>query len=552
MNQTSPTPHGALKSAAGDAADDEALEALRRSEQQMRTLLDSTPVVLVAMDANGRITQCSGAGFIALGIDEAALNDIVGTSIFDAYVSSPELTAAARRALDGEVIGGVFEFADRFFQSSFKPVLDAAGAVGSVIATAIDVTPRVLAERELRATNDALDARVAARTEELTVANEHLRAEIVERQRVEEALRDSEGRFRLLAENASDLISRERPRGGLLYVSPSSRALLGYEPHELEGTPSFDLVHPDDVQRVRDALRALAETGTITVTCRIRRKNGSYVHLESTDKAVRDESTGRIIEVQSVSRDVTARQAAEAEVRRLAELKSDFVALVSHELRAPLTNMNGGLEIIAQDADALPERARRTLRIVTNETQRLNHLVASILDLSRLDAGQLPIVLGPVAIDVTLDQMIQARPPQARKIIMRVPGRLPLAWADEVCLGQVIRNLISNAEKYSPEAEPIIVEVANEAAQISISVIDRGPGVSVAERGQIFDAFVRGDSAKAHGHGLGLHVARRLIEAQGGTIDVCSPASSDGSDGSDGAAIGSRFTITVPAAPHEE
>ncbi len=145
--------------------------------------------------------------------------------------------------------------------------------------------------------------------------------DVSEQRRFEEALRRSEEQYRLLAEHITDLITRHDPDGHYLYVSPACRNLLGYEPEELVGRSPYDLIHPDDRDEVARAhTRVLEEPDIITVTYRIRRKDGAYIWFESTARGVRDATTGAYREIDCSSRDVTARKEAEEKLRAGREL----------------------------------------------------------------------------------------------------------------------------------------------------------------------------------------------------------------------------------------
>lgn len=244
---------------------------------------------------------------------------------------------------------------------------------------------------------------------------------------------------------------------------------------------------------------------------------------------------------------------ANEDLREIDRMKSEFVSLVSHQLRAPLTNINGALELVSQDAHTLPAHSQRTLRILAQESQRLSRLIQTILDLSRLEAGRLRLHLGPVALEPLLARTCASTlaPEVGRSWQLEAGPGLPPAWADEQLLEEVVRNLLENAARYSPADRPIgvAVELADEALQVS--VIDHGPGVPVEEQSNIFRSFRRVgevDSTVA-GYGLGLYFADRLIRAMHGTIGVDSPLRPDGPE------PGSRFWFRVPIArgtPDEE
>lgn len=240
---------------------------------------------------------------------------------------------------------------------------------------------------------------------------------------------------------------------------------------------------------------------------------------------------------------------ANRQLRRLDEMKSEFVSLVSHELRAPLTTLNGGLELALQSADSLPAQARRTLEAMISESQRLTQLVQRILDVSRLEAGKLEINLGPVAVRPLMEQAAEViLAPKNRRIEWNFTENLPPVWADEIHLEEIVRNLMRNAEKYSPPDSVIHLCACQEGNQVRISVKDHGPGVPTEYQQYIFERFGRAHSGESAppGWGLGLYFARKLIEAQGGSIGVHSPIWDDPQ------APGAEFYLLIPVATSSE
>jgi len=234
------------------------------------------------------------------------------------------------------------------------------------------------------------------------------------------------------------------------------------------------------------------------------------------------------------------------ELRQLDRLKSEFVSLVSHQLRAPLTNINGALEVVAQDADSLPADTQRTLRILIHEGQRLSWLIQTILDVSRIEAGRLQPRLGPVAIGPLVSEACAAtlgvEPGRPHELL--IVDDLPPAWADETLLGEVVRNLIENAMHYSAEDAPVEVAARLDTDAIDIAIRDHGPGVPAEEQERIFHSFhrVSDDESSVKGSGLGLYFADRLVRAMGGSIKVESPIRPDE------LAPGASFSIRVPLA----
>lgn len=206
----------------------------------------------------------------------------------------------------------------------------------------------------------------------------------------------------------------------------------------------------------------------------------------------------------------------------LDRMKSDFVSMVSHELRAPLTNINGGIELTL--SRPLDPALRANLELVQAEISRLTRFVETILDLSALDAGRLPLYNGPVSFEtVVLAMQTQlVHLPGLARIRWQAPPNLPYLLADEHALTSVLFHLLDNALKYAPEGE-IIISAAPQDGQVCVQVMDSGPGIPHDAIPLLFDRFYRvnsEDSQTVYGHGLGLYIVRRLIEAMGGSIEV--------------------------------
>lgn len=267
------------------------------------------------------------------------------------------------------------------------------------------------------------------------------------------------------------------------------------------------------------------------------------LHLATVNQNLEETVLRRTMALQTMNVEL---ESANTRLREIDQMKSDFVALVSHELRAPLATLNGGLEVARQDETALPAKSRRILQLIAYETQRLTQFVQTLLDVSQLEAGRLQMNCGPVAVRPILVRSAEiVLGAELDRIQTRAPDHLPPILADETYLEEVVRNLLRNALKYSPQGTPIGLSAAVESNQISISVTDHGPGIPAQEQAQVFERFYRvagGSERKVSGWGLGLYFARMLTIAQGGTISLTSPVHDDPD------APGSTFAVTFPIA----
>lgn len=264
-------------------------------------------------------------------------------------------------------------------------------------------------------------------------------------------------------------------------------------------------------------------------------------------EAIVEERTAHLQEAgRELAATIAELERANEELRQVDRLKSGFVSLVSHQLRAPLTNITGALELVAEDAALLPPQSQRTLRILTQESQRLSHLIQAILGVSRVEAGHLALHLGPVSLEPLLARtaasVFAAEP--GRRHSLKAPAGLPPAWGDETLLEETVRNLLDNAVHYSPALQPIEISVSLDDGMLRVGIADHGPGVPVEERENVFRSFYRVGSTETAttGYGLGLYFAQQLTRAQGGDVWVESPIWPDAD------APGARFVFTIPIA----
>jgi len=232
-------------------------------------------------------------------------------------------------------------------------------------------------------------------------------------------------------------------------------------------------------------------------------------------------------------------------LQNLDRLKSDFVSLVSHELRAPLTNINAGIELLLARPRSLPSSARRTLQLVQAEIRRLTHFIETILDLSALDAGRAPVYPAPLDVHAIASaiQRQMTHLPGAGRVRWNFPPALPDFLADERALTSVLFHLVDNALKYAPDG-PVEVSAGAQEGRGWLSVRDHGPGIAEADLPLLFTRFFRArpsDSQTVYGHGLGLYMVQRLLEAMNGTIRV-----ENHPEG------GACFTCWLPLAQEEE
>ncbi|MBK7180952.1 MAG: hypothetical protein IPH82_27880 [Chloroflexi bacterium] len=252
---------------------------------------------------------------------------------------------------------------------------------------------------------------------------------------------------------------------------------------------------------------------------------------------------------QALQASIAELEQANMRLQELDQMKSDFVSLVSHELRAPLATLNGGLEMTQHYADKLPATVQRVLELLTTETERLTQFVQTLLDVSQLQTGKLQFNYGPVAVKPLLKRAAEiVLGSESERVTWQIPVALPPVWADETYIEQIVRNLVRNAQKYTLPHSPIVLSAFVQNQVMHICVTDSGPGIPQEKQRDVFDRFYRithGQEHKVSGWGLGLYFARMLTEAQDGTLTLQSPVHPQPD------APGTRFILTLPIAEEE-
>jgi PAS domain S-box-containing protein len=377
------------------------------------------------------------------------------------------------------------------------------------------------------------------------------------------ARKEAEARFRTLVEQLPLITYIDSPHSAdesATYVSPQIEPILGYPLSQWHADPSFfvDHLHPEDRDRVREQQRAARESGNpLELEYRFIAEGGRVVWLNDSYTVVRDEA-GRPWYTQGFAVDITARKEAERDretllkqtqaqnerLRKLDRMKDEFIALVSHELRTPLTSIRGYLELLIDDPETLelPDLQRDWLRVIDRNAERLLRLVEDLLLTAQANAGALALEKAELDVAAVVEQAVEAGAPVA------AARGISLTWSadsvvrvngDRVRIGQVVDNLVSNALKFTPTGGRVEVLVASHGTLARIEVSDSGIGIAEDELAHLFDRFFRTARAQDEaipGVGLGLSIAKAIVEAHGGRIAV---SSREGG--------GTTFTVDLPA-----
>ncbi|HYP23297.1 MAG TPA: PAS domain-containing sensor histidine kinase [Actinomycetota bacterium] len=289
--------------------------------------------------------------------------------------------------------------------------------------------------------------------------------------------------------------------------------MLGYEPGEVEATGELynEHVHPDDREVVAAKSQETANGNTaMDYEHRMVRRDGTplVIHVRGRISATED---GQPIRMIGTVQDVTEQREQEA-------LRERFIANAAHELRTPLTSLLGFVEMLSRARHRLDEAKLQTMfDAMTRSGDRLAVLIENLLDLSKLQAGQVQVDIEPVSIDTLAHEVVASTPPpDGRRVEVEVTDT-PVALADKHRLDQVVTNLLTNAYRYG--GPNISLSGARRNGDVILSVTDDGPGVEDQLVGELFQPFSRGStSSTIGGSGLGLAIVKMLVEACGGEI----------------------------------
>jgi two-component system sensor histidine kinase BaeS len=211
----------------------------------------------------------------------------------------------------------------------------------------------------------------------------------------------------------------------------------------------------------------------------------------------------------------------------LDRLKDDFVLTASHELRSPLTSVQGFAELLMLDRDSLTPRQAETVEIILDNCRHLVRLLNDLLDLARSDAGRLAIRPEPTEVAPLVEDVVRTMRAQTeaggQHLAEDVQPGLPLINVEPARIRQILVNLLTNAHEYSPEGASIGVSARAIGAEVEIAVNDNGPGIPEDQLGRIFERFTRGDAGltqRVGGTGLGLAISKSLVELHGGSISA--------------------------------
>lgn len=505
-------------------------ESLRQSEDLLRALFDGARDGIVLADASsGRITDCNR---VFQDLTGRTREELFKLAVKDLFL--PESSEAADR-----IVGGAITSND----GSSLDVLEIRKPDGTLVPIELIFRQTRIDQRDL----------LLGMVRDLT-----------ERRRVEDQLRQSEARYRLLAENSTDIIWTTDMNLRHTYLSPSAERESGFTLEEAMALPLDKLYTPQAIQTISkvflEQMEIEAKGGAdpdrlITIQAEAYRKDGSTTWIELHLKFLRD-SEGKAIGLQGVTRNIQERKQAELELRKAYEVEKtlrgqleeemgrriEFTRALIHELKNPLTSIVlSGRLLEDEGGDATSSKLAAN---INQSAARLDKRIGELLDMAKGETGTLEMALARVdPLEVLADVAEEMRPvfeARAQSFTVHAPSTLPAVIADRERLCQVLANLLGNACRYTPQGGSISLVAAVDELFLSIRVEDNGPGVPGRDREHIFDPYFRGGRAgqRPAGMGIGLALSKAIVELHGGKIWL---ESHEGQ--------GSIFGFTVPLAP---
>jgi PAS domain S-box-containing protein/excisionase family DNA binding protein len=490
-------------------------QALHETNQALQALIQASPVAIINLDPQGIVKLWNPAAERIYGWSEQeVINRPLPTVPSDReedYRRDHENASRGfifngletrRRRKDGALID---------VSISTAPLRNARGEVTSVVALVTDIT---------------------------------------ERKRAEEALRESEDRFRTVAETASDAIIMIDEASTIIFINAAAENIFGYTVEEMRGE-HLTMLMPEYLRHIhRQSLDRYVRTGEKHTSWRAvelpgLHKSGQEIPLElSFGEFIRE---GRHF-FTGIARDINERKQLEQAIRLRAEelaeanrIKDEFLATLSHEMRTPLTSILGWAHLL-EAGNLNEETSTRALEAIQRNAKSQAQLIEDLLDVSRVITGKLRLEVRPINLASVIEAAVDAVRPAAEAKGVELTMRLDhavIVSADPDRLQQVIWNLLSNSIKFTGVQGRIEIEFERAQAHARVVVRDTGIGISPDFLPHVFDRFRQADSTSTRhygGLGLGLALVRHLVEMHGGTVEAASP----------GEGMGATFVVTLP------
>ncbi len=472
--------------------------SMQRHAGQLGAFLDTAPIGLERIGADGTILWANDAELAMLGYER---DEYVGHPVTEFHVDDNVIADIRERLAHGQNV---------LDQSARMRCRD-----GSIKSVLIDASALWDDGRFLHMQSFVRDVTAQVRADETRA----LLAAIVDA--------------------SDDAIVSKTTNGIITSWNPGACRLFGYTAEEAVGKSIELIIPPDRLAEEQLILGRIRRGESIDHFETIRRrKNGVEFHVALTVSPVRDAS-GRIIGASKIARDITDRKRADAEREEASRRKDEFIAILAHELRNPLAPVRNAAAYLKEVGGS---ELARPVEMIERQISQMARLIDDLLDVSRISRGVLELRRERIDLSEILEAAVDATHGEieAKSHVLKVDApRVPIELdADRERLVQVLSNLLNNAAKYTPMRGDIRLQVHTRGAMLEISVKDDGIGIPPDKVGSIFELFVRVDDSleRQGGLGIGLTLARQIVELHGGTIEARS----------DGIGCGTEFLVQMP------
>lgn len=492
------------------------------TERRFQTLFEQAPFSVQLLSVDGRTLKVNQAWKDLWGTQDGdALLEFVLSEydiLADPQLEAKGVTPHLRRAFAGEAVRLPATYYDpaelgqpgraRWVEATARPIMSADGRVVEVMLIHEDVTERLLADRQLRA---------------------------------------SEMRLKQLANTIPQMAWIADARGALEWYNDRWYEYTGTTPEEMEGWRWRSVVDPQVLPQAEENWRHSIETGEpFQMTLPLRGRHGEYRPFFTLVAPLKDEA-GRVVQWFGTNTDVSPLQEAERVRREGERRKDEFLAMLAHELRNPLAPISTAAQLLKLPGtgEERAGRAARAAEVIERQVRHMTKLVDELIDVSRVTRGLITLRFETVdlqgVVAAALEQVQPLLQASGHKFTQSLQAHQILVRGDHVRLVQVLANLLNNAIKYSPPGSAIDLEAEVDGALARITVADNGVGIAAAFLPHAFELFTqahRTPDRSSGGLGLGLALVKSLVQMHGGEVSVESP----------GPGLGSRFSFTLPLA----